>query len=129
MINMKKHYNVVAAVIKKDNLFFATQRGAKGECAFKWEFPGGKIEANETNEEALIREIREELETEIDVLKYICTVDNEYETFSITISAYECRVVSGNLKLSEHVNSKWVTIDELKEMDFANADKKIIKML
>lgn len=122
----KKHVEVVAAVIKKDNKIFCCQRGPKGECAYKWEFPGGKIEPGETKEEALVREIKEELNCLIKVNDFITTVNHEYNTFSITMHVYSCELIEGMPQLSEHQNSKWCTKEELTYIDFAKADKNII---
>jgi 8-oxo-dGTP diphosphatase len=126
---IKKHYEVVAAVIVKDKTFFCCQRGNKGECAYKWEFPGGKIEPGETKEEALVREIKEELNSTIKVNKYLATINHEYNSFSLTMHAYECELANGKLEISEHFDSRWLKKEELKELDFAEADKKIIKQL
>ena len=123
----KKHYNVVAAVICKDDLIFCCQRGPKGECAYKWEFPGGKIEPGETKEQAIIREIKEELNSTVKVEKEIVTVEHEYNTFSLTMTALKCSLVEGSLELSEHKNSKWVHVNELDSIDFAAADKLVVK--
>lgn len=97
-MNSKKHFEVVAAVIKKDEKIFCCQRGPKGECAYKWEFPGGKIESGETKEEALIREIKEELNCNINIEKFITTINHEYNTFSLTMHVYLC-----SLKESEPI--------------------------
>lgn len=118
----KKHYEVVAAVIEKDGLIFCSKRGPKEECAYKWEFPGGKIEQGETKEEALKREIKEELDGEIIVEKYITTVNHEYDTFSITMHVYKCSLLD-HLVLKEHIDYKWVKKEELMNIDFAEADK------
>ncbi len=121
-----KHYEVVAAIIKKDDKIFCCQRGPHGECGLKWEFPGGKIEEGETKEEALVREIKEELKSEIKVDSFVTTVNHTYNTFSITMHAYECSLIQGNLELSEHVDSRWLHKDEINSVDWAEADKKII---
>lgn len=123
---MKKHIEVVCAVIKKDNKIFCTQRGSKGECAYKWEFPGGKIELGETNEAALIREIKEELDCSIKIKNYITTVNHEYNTFTVTLHVYLCELVEGEPELREHVNSMWCDKDKLKELEFAEADYKFL---
>jgi 8-oxo-dGTP diphosphatase len=128
MNNMKKHFEVVAALIFDGERIFSCQRNEKGECAFKWEFPGGKIEPGETKEHALVREIKEELNGDIEVISYINTVSYEYNTFSITMHNYQCKAYS-KLTLKEHINYKWLTIDEMREYDFAEADKLIIKHL
>lgn len=124
----KKHYEVVSAVIFRDDKIFACQRNGKGECAYKWEFPGGKIEPGETKEEALVREIKEELNGNIEVLEFINTVNYEYNTFSITMHNFKCKL-DNELILKEHVDSKWVKQEELETLDFAEADKLIIKEL
>lgn len=125
----KKHYEVVAAVIMKNETIFCCQRGNKGECAYKWEFPGGKIESGETKEEALIREIKEELDSIIKINKHLTTIDHEYNSSLITIHAYECELVKGELEISEHFDSRWLKKEELIKLDFAEADKKIIQNL
>jgi len=125
-----KHYEVVAAVIKNDeNKIFCAQRGNYGELALKWEFPGGKIELGETNQEALIREIKEELNTDIDVLDHIITVNHQYQTFKLTMHAYYSNIIQGNLQLSEHINSKWLDKNELDKLDWADADIPIVNKL
>ena len=125
----KPHYEVVAAIIRKDNKVFCCKRGNYGECANKWEFPGGKIEPGETHEQALIREVKEELNCIIKVNNFITTIDYEYNTFSITLHFYLCELVEGMPILTEHTNSMWRDNDELKELDFAEADKGIVRTL
>lgn len=124
-----KHYEVVAAIIEKDNKFFCCQRGPHGECGLKWEFPGGKIEEGETREEALVREIKEELKSKINVDSFVTTVDYTYNTFSITMHAYKCSLIEGKLELSEHVNSKWLKKEDIYTVDWAEADQRIIKKI
>lgn len=126
---MKKTIEVVAAIIKKDHKYFCCQRKDSGELAKKWEFPGGKIEMNETHEDALIREIKEELNTEIKVLNLLMTVSYEYDTFNLIMHCYMAEVVMGNLELKEHLDSKWLTLDEMSAYDFALADLPIIEKL
>ena len=129
-----KHVEVVCAIIKNSyNEIFITKRGPGRPLAGKWEFPGGKVELNETYEETIIREIKEELSSLIEPIKYIGKVYHEYndleEPFAITMHGYICVLKEGNLVLSEHTDSKFVSIDELKESDFAEADKPFISML
>ena len=126
---MKINIEVVAAIIEKDGLYFCAQRADKGELAKKWEFPGGKIELGETHEEALIREIKEELSAEIIVEDFISTVEHEYNSFYLIMHCYNCRVVKGELIISEHLASKWASLDEMLKMDFAQADIPIITKL
>lgn len=124
----KKHVEVVAAVIEKNNLIFCCQRADIGECALKWEFPGGKIEPGETKEEALVRELKEELDADIIVNEFITTVDYEYNTFSITMHIFRCSLLN-NMVLKEHVNYKWIKREELKQIDFAKADALILHLI
>lgn len=126
---MKKSINVVAAIIKKDNLYFCAQRPDRGELAKKWEFPGGKIESDESHEDALIREINEELDSIVKVKDYIMTVDHEYETFHLVMHCFLCELVEGALRNKEHINTAWLTIEEMYKYDFAEADKPIIEHL
>lgn len=126
---LKPHYEVVCAVIAKDDKIFCCQRGPKGECAFKWEFPGGKIEPGETKEEALLREIKEELNCNINIEKFITTINHEYNTFSLTMHVYLCELVDKEPVISEHIDSKWCSREELKELDFAEADYKFLNLL
>ena len=105
-----KHIEVVAAVIKHGNKIFATQRGY-GDFKDKWEFPGGKMEQGESPEDALVREIKEELDTDISVGNLIKTVDTDYPTFHITMHVYWCEIVSGELTLLEHEAAKWLDVD------------------
>ena len=120
-----KTVNVVAAVIRKDDTIFATQRGY-GEYKGGWEFPGGKIEAGETPEEALVREIKEELDTEIEVGEYLDTVEYDYPTFHLSMRCYWCTVMSGALVLKEHEAARWLTKETLYSVNWLSADITII---
>ena len=124
-----RRIEVVAAVIEKDDKIFCAQRNLTKSMGGKWEFPGGKIEVGETNEEALVREISEEFDSEIKVNEYIMTVEHDYPTFHITMHAYLCTLVNGELKLKEHNDSTWLTRDKLLTLDFADADKPIVNKL
>ena len=120
-----KTIEVVAAIISKDDRIFATQRGY-GEWKDWWEFPGGKIEQGETPEEALKREIREELSAEISIDQFLCTVDYDYPTFHLTMHCYLCSLQKESLKLNEHEAALWLTRDELNNVKWLPADLEII---
>jgi 8-oxo-dGTP diphosphatase len=125
-----KTVRVVAAVIKVVNkqgnpVIYATQRGY-GEFKDGWEFPGGKIEAGETPQEALKREIREELDTEISVGPLIDTIEYDYPTFHLSMDCFWAEVVSGNLILKEHEAAKWLTREELNSVEWLPADVALI---
>ena len=126
-----KHLEVVAAIIQKEGKILCVQRG---ESAFpytskKWEFAGGKVEAGETDEEALIREIAEELALTIAVERHYYTVEHHYPDFSITMRCYQCHIVSGELQLHEHLSSKWLNPQELTTLDWAAADIPVVEKL
>ena len=123
-----KHIEVVAAIIRKDDKIFATQRGY-GEWKDWWEFPGGKMEAGETPEEALKREIREELSTEISVDEFLCTVEYDYPKFYLTMHCYLCSLMTDSLHLNEHEAAKWLTKDELNSVKWLPADVELISHL
>ena len=126
-----KHYNVVAAAIRHNDKILCMQRGkTKFEyTAYKWELPGGKIEKGETPQDAIKRGIMEEMNMEIHVGESICTVENEYPDFSITMQVFWCDVDSISFDLKEHHAFKWLTIDELASLDWAEADKKVVVCL
>lgn len=121
-----KHIEVVAAVIVRNGKYFATQRGY-GEFKDYWEFPGGKVEPGESREEALAREIREELDTDIRVDDFLVTVDCDYPSFHLTMHCYLCSVVSGRLVLKEHENAAWLGIGELDRVAWLPADVEVVK--
>jgi 8-oxo-dGTP diphosphatase len=117
----RKSIEVVAAVIRDGDRIFATQRGY-GDFKDGWEFPGGKTEQGETPEQALIREIREELDTEIQVGDLLETVEYDYPKFHLTMHCFWCEVVQGNLVLREAEAAKWLTKDTLDSVDWLPAD-------
>ena len=123
-----KSIEVVAAVIVRDGKYFATQRGY-GEFKDFWEFPGGKVEPGESREEALKREIREELDTDIRVEELLLTVDFDYPSFHLTMHCYRCTVVSGNLVLKEHEGAAWLRPEELESLNWLPADVEMVKEL
>ena len=120
-----KTVKVVAAVIRKDNRIFATERGY-GDFKDMWEFPGGKIEPGESGPEALKREIREELDTIIEVGDYIETVEYDYPAFHLSMECYWCTVKEGKLTLLEHENALWLDRDSLLSVEWLPADLVII---
>ena len=123
-----KTIRVVAAVIRKDNRIFATQRGY-GEFKDGWEFPGGKIEPGETPQEALVREIREELETEIRVGDLIDTIEYDYPTFHLSMDCFWCEIVEGSLELKEHEAAKWLDRESLYTVDWLPADVGLVEKI
>ena len=123
-----KTIKVVAAIIKHGDKVFATQRGY-GELKGGWEFPGGKIEAGETPQQALIREIKEELDTEIEVNAYMDTVEYDYPTFHLSMDCYWSEIITGDLVLKEHEAAKWLTREQLGDVDWLPADMKLIGKL
>lgn len=123
-----KKIEVVAAIIIDNNKIFATQRGY-GEFAGGWEFPGGKIEPGETPEQALVREIKEELDTEIEVEKLFYTVEHDYPKFHVTMHCFFATVKSGDLVLKEHEDCKWLTRTELDSVNWLPADIEVVENL
>ena len=127
-----KTIRVVAAVIcdsmENKNKIFATARGY-GEFKGGWEFPGGKIEAGETPEQALIREIREELDTEIRVGDLITTIEYDYPSFHLSMDCFWAEAVSGNLELKEAQDAKWLTIEQLDSVKWLPADIMLIELI
>ena len=125
MDEFMKTIKVVAAVIKRNNKIFVTQRGY-GEFKDGWEFPGGKVEKGETKEEALIREIKEELDTVIKVDSYLDTIEYDYPDFHLSMDCFVCSIVEGNLVLKEHEDSKWIKKEEIDTLNWLPADLVII---
>lgn len=120
-----KMVRVVAAVIRDGDRIFATARGY-GEYKGWWEFPGGKIEAGETPEEALVREIHEELDTEIRVGELIDTIEYDYPTFHLSMDCFWVEVVAGRLVLKEAADARWLTRETLESVQWLPADQTII---
>lgn len=124
----RKIVEVVAAVIRDQDKIFATQRGY-GEFKDGWEFPGGKIESGETPQQALIREIQEELDTEIEVGKLIDIVEYDYPTFHLKMHCFWARIRKGDLILKEHEASKWLTKETIHSVDWLPADLGLIETI
>ena len=128
MAEERKSIEVVAAVIIEQQRVFATQRGY-GEWQGWWEFPGGKLESEESPEAALHREIQEELATHVEVGERLCTVTHDYPNFHLTMYCYLCRVVAGNLSLLEHKASRWLSRSELEDVQWLPADVEVGDLL
>ena len=123
-----KTVNVVAAIIIKDKKIYATQR-SYGELKDGWEFPGGKVEQGEAPENAIVREIKEELDTVIEVIEYFDTVEYDYPNFHLSMKCYICTVVSGKLELLEHEAAKWLDKDSLDSVAWLPADLGLVDKL
>ena len=122
---------VVASVILREDKVLCVQRAEheKEYISFKWEFPGGKVEQGEDRIQALKREIREELHLEIQIIEFLMTVEHTYPDFYLAMHAYTCEISSGEPVLTEHVDLKWLSVNELAELDWAAADIPIVKHL
>lgn len=116
-----KEIKVVAAIIQKENKILATKRGY-GEFINMWEFPGGKIESGETKEQALVREIKEELNIEINVDKFVLDIEYQYPNFYLFMSCFMCSIKEGSIELLEHNDGKWITKEELNTLNWLPAD-------
>ena len=123
-----KTIRVVAAIIIEKEKIFATQRGY-GEFKDGWEFPGGKIELGETPEAAIVREIKEELDTEIEVVKLLDTVEYDYPQFHLSMDCFICKIKSGDLILKEHEAAKWLTKENLDSVDWLPADLSLVEKI
>lgn len=125
---------LICAIIENDkDEVFICKRGAGRQLEGKWEFPGGKVENNESHEQTIIREIKEELNSIVDPYEYIGKVNYEYKNiekpFSITLYGYRCILLNGKLELSEHTASKWINKKDLSTVDFSDADKPFIDLI
>ena len=123
-----KTVKVVAAIIRDGNKVFATQRGY-GDYKDGWEFPGGKIESGETPQQALIREIKEDLDTDIAVGDYLTTIEYDYPAFHLSMQCFWCRIVDGTLVLKEHEAARWLDVDHIDSVDWLPADLTIIDLI
>ena len=123
-----KTIRVVAAIIRDKDKIFATQRGY-GEFKDGWEFPGGKIESGESEQEALKREILEEFDTEVSVEEKLCTIEYTYSSFHLVMSSYWCSIVEGHLIMKEAEAGTWITKQTIDTLDWLQADQKIVAQL
>ena len=122
---------VVAAVILQEGKMLCVQRpeNTRKYISLKWEFPGGKVEVGESREEALVREIREELSVDIEVSEFLMTVEHTYPDFHLTMHVFGCVLNQGEITLNEHITLKWLSVDELDQLDWAAADVPVVKSL
>jgi 8-oxo-dGTP diphosphatase len=125
MDTSRKTINVVAALIRDGKRVFATARGY-GNYKGWWEFPGGKVELGESPEYALVREIREELDSEISVDEYISTIEHDYPEFHLSMRCYWCSLISGDLVLKEAEDAKWLDVDTIDSVKWLPADITLI---
>lgn len=123
-----KSIEVVAAIIRRNDRILATQRGY-GEFKDGWEFPGGKTERGETPQQALVREIKEELKSEIRVGEKLCTVEYDYPKFHLTMHCFWCDLLDGEPVLLEHEAARWLTADELNSVDWLPADVQVVEAI
>jgi len=123
-----KKLEIVAAIIKENEKYFATQRGY-GEFKDWWEFPGGKIENGESKEEALKREIREELATEIEIDRFITTVQFDYPEFHLIMHCFICHITAGQPQLLEAKAAKWLDKNDLESVEWLPADRAILHLI
>lgn len=124
-----KTIRVVAAIIQKGNKIFATQRGY-GDFKDGWEFPGGKIEEGESSEDAIVREIKEELEADITVKGFLTTVEHDYPKFHLSMDCFWAELVEGSeMTLLEHEAAKWLDIDNIDSVDWLPADVKVVEAI
>lgn len=123
-----KKIEVVAAILHQNGRYLATQRGY-GEFEGMWEFPGGKIEPGEIQEDALKREIQEELGVEIIIEKQLCTTEYDYPSFHLSMNCFLCSISSGEIELREHKSARWLTTEQMNTLEWLPADIKIIELL
>lgn len=119
---------VACALLIDKNKILITQNGETSDHAFQWEFPGGKIKAEETAEEGMIREIREELELDVEVIDSLVPLEYDYGLKKVKLLPFVCKITSGDMRLNAHVDHKWVRFEELNTVDFSEADKKMISL-
>ena len=125
----KKIIHVVAAAIAKDGKIFCAQRPEGKSLGGFWEFPGGKLEAGESPEQALIREIQEELNSEIEIISFVNEASYDYDFGTVVMKTYHAKLLSGKLELLEHQNSTWLAPHELKSLNWAPVDRPAVELL
>lgn len=128
MVRQMKVIKVVAAIMIQNGRVFATQRGY-GEFKDGWEFPGGKVEPEETPQEALVREIKEELNSVIEVGELLDTVEYDYPDFHLSMDCFICKIIAGDLELKEHEDARWLTTETLDSVDWLPADLGLIQKI
>lgn len=126
LLEAQKHIHVACAIIERDGLVLAAQRSAAMNLPLKWEFPGGKIDSDESPEECLIRELVEEMDVNITVVRALNTATHDYPTFTVTLYPYICTITSGEIRLHEHKAIQWLRPHELCTLDWAAADLPVI---
>ena len=128
MTSERKHYKVVAAVIEVDGKVLCMQRGVTRYpyTSHRWEFPGGKIEPGETPEEAVHRELLEEMDLDVEVHELLATVTHDYPDFTITLAAYRCTAVSRDFIMHEHAASRWLSWQDLPSLQWCEADERLL---
>ena len=124
---MKRHLHVACAIIEQNGTVLTAQRSAAMSLPLKWEFPGGKIEAGETAEECLIRELREELGVSVFIGSALTPATHSYPDFTVTLYPYTCRLTGGTVTMYEHHALKWVEPQQMPELDWAAADLPVIR--
>lgn len=117
---------VCCAIIRQKNKLLAVQRGPTNSHPFQWEFPGGKIDPDETAEHCIVREILEELNVEIEILSKLNAVEFDYGTKQINLIPFVCRIISGEIKLTEHQSMQWISLNDWEFLNWSEADQQLI---
>jgi 8-oxo-dGTP diphosphatase len=127
----KPHYHVVAALVECEGEYLCMQRGkAKYDyTSYRYEFPGGKVEAGETEEDALKRELKEEMNYEVEVVRHLTTIEHHYEDFSVTLSIHLCKAQTKEFEMREHVDFKWMKAENMASLPWVEADKEFVEKL
>ena len=124
----RKHIEVVAAIICQDHCVLATQRGYGKWCGW-WEFPGGKVQEGESREQALVRELKEEMDAAVHIDRYHSTVDYDYPDFHLAMHCYLCHLTDGHYRLNEHLDARWLTADTITTLQWLPADRELVETL